>query len=137
MSYQRWNNIEMTWMLKRPLDQRCFNVRHWRCILTLILTLCNIANSDVGFRLIFNVGSNLFQRWFTTVKRRSSDIEMLTLGVEISRQTYFIKKPFSFDFCEVFLWHFYERLFQNKEFLKAKLNENDSTVNGKFKSIFL
>ena len=51
-------NVETT------LYQRCFNVGHRRCI-----NVVQRWETDVGFCLIFNVGSTLFQRW--------SDVEML------------------------------------------------------------
>ena len=124
--------------LKRLLNQRCFNVRNWRCILTLTLTLCNIVNSNVGFYFIFKVESNFLQSWSTTVKQHSSEIEMLAgKEIEKSSQRYSIKKLFSYDSWEVLcrtviLWNSYEWLLLKEDFLKAKLTENDPTVIGKF-----
>ena len=56
--------------------QRCFNVGQQRCI-----NVVRRWKSYVGFCLIFNVGSTLFQRWSTKLKQRWSDVEMLAGGL--------------------------------------------------------
>ena len=69
------------------LKQRCINVstnvvqRCFHLVSTLgtdiVWTFVQCCKSDVGFCFIFTFGSTLFQRWFTTLKQRWSDVEML------------------------------------------------------------
>ena len=59
--------------------QRCFNVRDRFCI-----NVVQSWKSEVGFCFIFNLGSTLFQRWFTTLKQRWSDVEMLAGNFYVS-----------------------------------------------------
>ena len=78
----------------------CFNVGHWRCI-----NVVQRWKSDDWFYFIFNFGSTLFQRWSTALKKRWSDVEMLT-GTElalnfIQKQQFSLKKTFSFHYSRI------------------------------------
>ena len=54
-------------------------------------TLCrNCWKSDVGFCFIFKVGLKLFQRWFSKLKQRWSDVEILA-GI-VSNQKHISKQ---------------------------------------------
>ena len=68
-----WNNVVSSLYQRcAMLFPPCFNIGHWRCI-----NVVQCCKSDVGFCFIFNFGSTLFQRWFTPLKQRWSDVEML------------------------------------------------------------
>ena len=58
-----WRCVTLSW--------RCFKVGHyWRCI-----NVVQRWKSGAAFCFIFNVGSTLFQRWFTTLKQCWSMLE--------------------------------------------------------------
>ena len=52
-----------------------------------MLIITSDFESNVEFCFTFNVGSTLFQRWFTTLKLRWSDVELLA-GFHTSQPTF-------------------------------------------------
>ena len=96
MSTLGWNNVVSTlyqhWetLFRRcvRLFQRCFNVRHWRCI-----NVVQRWKSDVRFCFIFNVASTLFQRW--------SDVEILATETWYWRRT---RKVWIYELIKTWLY---------------------------------
>ena len=94
MLYQRWNDIETMWKVEKTVKSTLFQRQ----------TLALYFDTDTDFvqycyfwcRISFHFERRIKLRWFTRVKQRSSDIEMLTgKGIEISGQRHFVKKLFS------------------------------------------
>ena len=70
---QRWDcAVSTLFLCCATLFRLCFNVGHWRC-----MNFVQRWKSDDGICFIFNVRSTLLQRWYTTLKLRWSNVEML------------------------------------------------------------
>ena len=91
-------NIVLTFFQHyETLFRRCFNVVVGRWI-----NVVQRCKTDVGFCFIFNVGSTLFQRWSTMLKKWWSDVKILT-GKSV---TMFRMPLLAFIFVFLFLFLF-------------------------------
>ena len=94
-----WNNV-VSMLCQRcatlfwhcvTLFRHCFNVGQWHSI-----NVVQRLKSDIGFCLISNVGSTLFQWWFITFKQRWSNVEMLAWTFPLSFLDSIISKFINF-----------------------------------------
>ena len=117
-----WNNVVSTlYQCCATLFRRCFNVGDWRCI-----NFVQHWKSDVVFCFIFNVGSTFFQRWFTTLKQRWSDFEMLAGNNFKSYKTY----TDNYNWRNEYMFTFSKR-FQTKSIIYQESMERSNGVKNK------